>query len=61
MLKTAYKTRNARRRMDELRKIEADGARIAERHDRLINTQTLPINYPYRVDYHAQKPKPQCN
>jgi len=39
--------------MDELRKIAADGARIVEQHDRLISTQTLPINYPYRVDYRA--------
>ena len=53
MLKTTYRARNARRRMDELRKVAAESSKITERHTRLNNTQLLPINYPYKVDHHA--------
>lgn len=38
MLKTTYKTRNARRRMDELRRFADEGAKIVERHYRLLNS-----------------------
>jgi hypothetical protein len=39
MLKTTYKTRNARRRMDELRKIEADGATLMRAYENLTHTE----------------------